>query len=80
MSTTVVTAERRNAPLAALAWMGGALISFTCVAIAGREAYKSLDPWQLMAWRGAFSFILIWLIVLATGKTRLSPKQSARSG
>jgi drug/metabolite transporter (DMT)-like permease len=72
MSTTTVSVERRNAPFAALAWMGGALISFTCVAIAGREAYKSLDPWQLMAWRGSFSFILIWLIVLVTGKTKQS--------
>ena len=72
MSTTTRAVERKNAPLAALAWMGGALLSFTCVAIAGREAYKSLDPWQLMAWRGSFSFILIVLIVLATGKTRQS--------
>lgn len=72
MSTITIAGERRNAPLAALAWMGGALLSFTCVAIAGREAYKSLDPWQLMAWRGSFSFVLVVLIILATGKTRQS--------
>jgi drug/metabolite transporter (DMT)-like permease len=70
MSQAAATTARRNAPLAAFAWMGGALVSFTCVAIAGREAYRTMDPWQLMAWRTSFSFILLWVIVLATGKTR----------
>jgi drug/metabolite transporter (DMT)-like permease len=72
MSTTSIAAERKNAPVAAFAWMGGALISFTCVAIAGREASRVLDTWQLMAWRGSFSVILVLLAALLLGRTRAS--------
>jgi drug/metabolite transporter (DMT)-like permease len=72
MSTTTIAAERKNAPVAAFAWMGGALISFTCVAIAGREASRVLDTWQLMAWRGSFSVILVLLAALVLGRTRTS--------
>ena len=69
MSTTAA-AERKQAPLAAFAWMGGALISFTCVAITGREASRVLDTWQLMAWRGTFSLVLVCLAALVVGRTR----------
>jgi drug/metabolite transporter (DMT)-like permease len=72
MSTTSIAAERKNAPVAAFTWMGGALISFTCVAIAGREASRVLDTWQLMAWRGSFSVILVLLAALLLGRTRAS--------
>jgi drug/metabolite transporter (DMT)-like permease len=71
-STATVPAARKNAPLAAFAWMGGALISFTCVAIAGREASRVLDTWQLMAWRGTFSLALVLLAAVLLGRTRAS--------
>jgi hypothetical protein len=70
MSTVVVSPVRKNAPLAAFAWMGGALVSFTCVAIAGREASRVLDTWQLMAWRGTFSVALVLAAAVLMGRTR----------
>jgi drug/metabolite transporter (DMT)-like permease len=70
MTAPNVVVGRRNAPLAAFAWMGGALISFTCVAIAGREASRVLDTWQLMAWRGLFSIVLVSVVAVLIGRTR----------
>jgi drug/metabolite transporter (DMT)-like permease len=72
MSITAAAVDRKNAPVAAFAWMGGALISFTCVAIAGREASRVLDTWQLMAWRGSFSVVLVLLAALVLGRTPAS--------
>jgi drug/metabolite transporter (DMT)-like permease len=72
MNTATAAAARKHAPIAAFAWMGGALISFTCVAIAGREASRALDTWQLMAWRGTFSVVLVALAAVLLGRTRES--------
>ena len=52
----------------ALAWMGGSLTFFSCVAIAGREASKIVNTQQLMMWRGFLSLALIVMVALAAGR------------
>jgi drug/metabolite transporter (DMT)-like permease len=68
MSQTAVLQRPQPNPLVALAWMSLALAAFTIVAIAGREAAKSISTPQMMMWRGFFSLALILLVGLATGR------------
>lgn len=52
--------------LRAFAWMLGALVSFSLVAIVGRAAAKTATILDLMFWRGAFGVVVIGAIVMAT--------------
>lgn len=56
MSQTIPPSE----PLKAAFWMIGAIISFSCMAVAGREVAAELDTFELMMYR---SFIGIGLVV-----------------
>ena len=51
----------------ALLWMGGALASFSGVAIAGREAGRGMTTFELMAYRSWISLALLLVILVFSG-------------
>ncbi len=51
----------------AVAWMFGALVSFTLVAIAGRAAARGVDALQIAIWRTLIGFAILVVIVKAQG-------------
>ena len=55
------------APLKAALWMLGALLSFSGMAVAGREISAELDTFQLMFYRSVLGFLIILGIAAATG-------------
>ena len=55
-----------NLPLA-IVWMSGALLAFSVIAIAGREAQKSIDTVQLMFGRALIGLAILTIILMATG-------------
>jgi drug/metabolite transporter (DMT)-like permease len=57
-----------NLPLAVV-WMVGALLAFSVIAIAGREAQKSVDTFQLMFGRAVVGLVILAIIGVASGKT-----------
>ncbi len=59
-------APAANMPLAA-AWMIGAVIAFSAMAIAGREASVSLDTFELMTYRSMIGIVLVLAIARLTG-------------
>lgn len=66
-SETAAPPKPQQNALIAVSWMMGALISFTLIAIAGREAAKGVDTFQLMFWRSFVGMIVLIAIVLAKG-------------
>ncbi|QMU57522.1 MAG: EamA family transporter [Boseongicola sp.] len=54
----------RSQPLAAAAWMTGAIVSFSSMAIAGRALFSELDTFEMMMYR---SFIGLFIVVLVGG-------------
>ncbi|MFK7835625.1 MAG: DMT family transporter [Sulfitobacter sp.] len=48
-------------------WMLGAILSFTAMAVAGRELGDRFDTFEIMMWRSAFGLIFVLLIASATG-------------
>ncbi len=54
----------RSQPLAAAAWMTGAIVSFSSMAIAGRALSSELDTFEMMMYR---SFIGLFIVVLVGG-------------
>jgi drug/metabolite transporter (DMT)-like permease len=63
--TTMPARPASNLPLAVL-WMVGALVAFSVIAIAGREAQKSIDTYQLMFGRAVVGLIILLVIFIAT--------------
>ncbi len=55
------------APLRAAGWMLGALLSFSAMAVAGREISAELDTFQLMFFRSLIGLAIILVIAMATG-------------
>ncbi len=55
-----------NPVIAAALWMGGALVSFLAMAVAGRELSEVLNIFQILFWRS-----LVGLVVMAALFTRL---------
>lgn len=51
-------------PLLAALWMGGAIASFTLMAVAGRVVQTEMNSFELMAWRSAIGLALISAILL----------------
>ncbi len=51
-------------PARAALWMGGAILSFTAMAVAGRAIQTELDSFELMFWRSLIGFFVISAIVL----------------
>lgn len=79
MTDTSAGTRPQPRTLAAVLWMGGALVSFVMVAIAGREASKGVDTLQLMFWRALIGSAILLLIA---GLMRRSPREmiSAQNG
>ncbi len=59
-------------PGRAALWMGGAILSFTAMAVAGRAIQSELDSFELMFWRSLIGFFFMAAIVLAR-PVRLRP-------
>lgn len=53
-------------PVAAL-WMGGAIMSFSTMAVAGRKVSAELDTFELMAYRSVISLALVLIIGAIAG-------------
>lgn len=53
-------------PLLAAVWMGGAIASFTLMAVAGRAVQLELNTFQLMAWRSVIGFAIVCLLIAFT--------------
>jgi drug/metabolite transporter (DMT)-like permease len=66
-STVPATTPARSKTARAVLWMLGALVSFSIIAIAGREASKGADTFQIMFWRSALGVLVLSTIWLATG-------------
>ncbi|KIC11280.1 multidrug DMT transporter permease [Leisingera sp. ANG-M1] len=56
-----------RAGLAAL-WMTGAIVSFSAMAIAGREAGLTLDTFEIMAYRSLVGLLIVLALLTATGR------------
>jgi drug/metabolite transporter (DMT)-like permease len=70
-------ASAPSRPLAAAAWMGGAILSFAAMAVAGREASAELDTFEIMFYRSAIGFpmvaALLWRFHGAAGLRTRQP-------
>lgn len=67
MTLDKLTMTKPSRPFAAFAWMGGALASFTLIAVASREAGRSVDTMQIMLYRGLIALAILVVIGRATG-------------
>lgn len=54
-------------PLRAGIWMLGAVVSFTSMAVAGREISVELNTFELMMYRSAIGFFIVNLLILKMG-------------
>ena len=50
-------------PLKAAAWMMGAVLSFTAMAVAGRALLTGMNTFELMLYRSAIGFAVVALLV-----------------
>ena len=57
-------------PLLAAAWMTGAIVSFSSMAIAGRAINHELDTFEMMMYRSVIGLTIILIIGYSTGKIR----------
>ena len=64
---TTPNASLPATPLRAAGWMLGALLSFSAMAVAGREISAELDTFQLMFFRSLIGLAIILMIAAATG-------------
>ncbi len=67
----------RQAPLAAILWMGGVLISFIVMAISAREAGQQLPAIQLLFYRSLVAILLVvgFAAVTARGLAKLKTRR-----
>ncbi|MDE4174520.1 DMT family transporter [Phaeobacter sp. PT47_59] len=49
-------------------WMTGAIVSFSSMAIAGREAGLTLDTFEIMTYRSLVGVVVVTLVLTLTGK------------
>lgn len=56
-------------PLKAALWMIGTVVSFSTMAVAGREAIAELDTFEIMTYRSLLSLVAIFIFVVLTRKT-----------
>ena len=54
-------------PIKAAIWMAGVVVSFTVMAVAGREASVELDPFELLMYRSIFGIVFVFAICLYSG-------------
>ena len=55
-------------PLSAALWMSGSIVSFTAMAVAGREVAGQHDTFEIMAVRSAIGLMLVLAVGAATGQ------------
>lgn len=85
MTTATTMPKPVASPARAALWMCGSLLSFSAVAVAGREASRVVATTELMFWRGAIGVTVLLVILYATGgrladvDSRQRPLQLARS-
>jgi drug/metabolite transporter (DMT)-like permease len=83
--TESAMSEPASRVLAALAWMGGALLSFSMVAIAGRQASLGGSTLEIMFYRGLMSLAIVsgFVVALRPGldamRTARLPLHAARA-
>jgi drug/metabolite transporter (DMT)-like permease len=65
--TTAKVTDDPGQPLRAAAWMCGAILSFTLMAVAGRAVQVELTSFQLMFWRSLIGFAVVASIVALRG-------------
>jgi drug/metabolite transporter (DMT)-like permease len=70
MTVTAVAAQPRRSILGAIAWMIGALVSFSVVAIAGREAGRAMPTGEIMFWRGVLGIVILLGVAAIVGLGR----------
>ena len=61
--------RQTSAVTRAVLWMVGSLVSFSVIAIAGREASRVISTTELMFWRGLIGVVVLVVIWLATHGT-----------
>jgi len=54
-------------PLRAASWMLGAIVSFTAMAVAGRELGSSHDTFEIMTWRSLVGIVIVLSVAGAAG-------------
>jgi drug/metabolite transporter (DMT)-like permease len=85
-ATDAVATRSPSHILRALAWMVGALVSFTLVAVAAREAGRQIDTVQIVFYRALISLGIIVSLGWLTGRgfaqwrTKRLPLHTLRSG
>lgn len=57
-------------PLLAAAWMTGAIVSFSSMAVAGRALNHDLDTFEMMMYRSLIGLAIVLAIGFSTGKIR----------
>ncbi|MCB1312145.1 MAG: EamA family transporter [Sedimentitalea sp.] len=57
-----------SATLRAALWMTGAIVSFSSMAVAGREVSFALDTFEIMMYRSLIGIVIVVLVLVATGK------------
>lgn len=60
--------DRPGRPLVAASWMTGAIVSFTLMAVAGRELQAELSTFELMAWRSAVGLAIVVPLVALSAR------------
>ena len=72
MGVTATPKEQNIAPpndtLRGALWMLGTLLSFTVMAVSGRETTVQLDTFELMTYRSAIGVVIVVAIIAATGR------------
>ncbi|RMH53566.1 MAG: DMT family transporter [Alphaproteobacteria bacterium] len=58
----------RSEPLKAALWMTGAILSFTALAVAGREAAAELDTFELMFYRSGLGLVIVVGMIALSGR------------
>lgn len=59
---------QKSEPVAAAVWMIGAIVSFSAMAIAGREAGLTLDTFEIMAYRSLVGVMIVVAALTVTGR------------
>lgn len=60
-------AQAESRPLLALLYMMGATLSFSLMAVAGRELAERLDTFEIMTYRSMIGFIVVLIIIYVRG-------------
>jgi len=80
-SATTPASEQENTLLRAAIWMIGAILSFSAMAIAGREASLSLDTFEIMMYRSFVGVVVVAAAITVLRRWHMvSTKRLAQHG